>query len=261
MRPGVAPRRHVDESVRPEPAPRRPGPQPEPSEGSASEIGVLSDPRALTILTTEHWGLLTARSRVYNEAFSRGGMYLTFVSASLVALGFVSQGVSGPTLPWVVLAILALDLFVGLATLGRLVTATTEELRSLQAISRVRHAYLELVPTLELYELGPANDDLPSVLGAYGRSPTRVRPGILRAIAHGLTTMPGLVTALTSAVAGAMAAVLATVAGAAPLVALVVGVIGGALVMGVMFRQLVLQFAGQGALLPARFPRTPGRPT
>jgi hypothetical protein len=31
----------------------------------------LDDPRALTILTTEHWGLLTARSLVYNEAFAR----------------------------------------------------------------------------------------------------------------------------------------------------------------------------------------------
>ena len=42
------------------------------------------------ILTTEHWSLLTARSLVYNEAFSRGAMFLTFLSASLVALGFVA---------------------------------------------------------------------------------------------------------------------------------------------------------------------------
>ena len=52
----------------------------------------LADPRALTILTTEHWSLLTARSLVYNEAFARGGMFLTFLTGTLVALGFVSQG-------------------------------------------------------------------------------------------------------------------------------------------------------------------------
>ena len=51
----------------------------------------LADPRALTILTTEHWSLLTARSLVYNEAFARAGMFLTFLAGSLVALGFVSQ--------------------------------------------------------------------------------------------------------------------------------------------------------------------------
>jgi hypothetical protein len=199
---------------------------------------------------------LTARSLVYNEAFSRGGMYLTFLSASLVALGFVSQGVPGPTLPWVVLAILALDLFVGLATLGRLASATTEELQALQAISRVRHAYLELVPTLEPYDLGPAHDDIASVLGAYNSSTTRVRPSmILRATAHGLTTMPGLVTALTSAVAGAIAAVLAALAGAEPRLALVVGVIGGALTMVALFRQVLLHFAGHLDAMPARFPR------
>ena len=52
----------------------------------------LADPRAITILTTEHWSLLTARSLVYNEAFSRGAMFFTFLSASLVALGFLAQG-------------------------------------------------------------------------------------------------------------------------------------------------------------------------
>ena len=248
----------MEESVRPEPALHRPGPTRESIQGTALEPEDLSDPRALTILTTEHWGLLTARSLVYNEAFSRGGMYLTFLSGSLVALGFVSQSVSGPTLPWVVLAILALDLFVGLATLGRLVSATSEELRSLQAISRVRHAYLEMVPTLRSYELGPATDDLASVLGAYGESATRGRPPIAIAIAHGLTTMPGLVTVLTSAVAGAIAAVLTAIAGGSPREALAIGVISGTLAMAVLFRQVLVRFVRQERLLPGRFPRARG---
>ncbi len=48
-------------------------------------------------------------------------MFLTFLSASLVALGFVYQG-SGPDFVYILIAILALDLFVGLTTLGRLAT-------------------------------------------------------------------------------------------------------------------------------------------
>jgi len=246
----------VEESVRPEPALHRPGPQPKSTGARAKDPLHLADPRALTILTTEHWGLLTARSLVYNESFSRGGMYLTFLSASLVALGFVSQGLAGPTLPWVVLAILALDLFVGLATLGRLVSAGTEEVRVLQGISRIRHAYLELVPTLEPYELGPASDDLASVvLGVYGATASRKPPGMLASIAHGLTTMPGLISVLDAAVAGAIAAVVTGVVGAAAPVALFAGVTSGLVAMIVIFRLLIVQFMRQGRTLPARFPQ------
>ena len=46
---------------------------------------VMSDPRTLQILSTEHWSLLAARSLVYNEAFARAGMFLSFLSATLVA--------------------------------------------------------------------------------------------------------------------------------------------------------------------------------
>ena len=112
--------------------------------GAPTEI---TDPRVITILSTEHWSLLTARSLVYNETFTRGGMFLTLLSASLVALGFVYQGGGGgPEFRAVVVAVLALDLFVGLATLGRILGASGEEFRALQATARIRHAYLELAP-------------------------------------------------------------------------------------------------------------------
>ena len=52
----------------------------------------LADPRALQILSTEHWSLLTARSLVYNEFFARGSMFLTLLSASLLALGLRVPG-------------------------------------------------------------------------------------------------------------------------------------------------------------------------
>ena len=91
------------------PGPRR-GPAPFP----------VDDPRALTILTTEHWSLLSARSLVYNEAFARAGMFLSFLAATLVALGLMSgaMGFSDEFLGIVAL-VLGLDLFIGLATMGR----------------------------------------------------------------------------------------------------------------------------------------------
>ncbi len=79
----------------------------------------LADPRALQILSTEHWSLLTARSLVYNETFTRGGMFLTLLSASLVALGFAYQGSGGGgDFPLIVVAVLTLDLFVGVRDAG-----------------------------------------------------------------------------------------------------------------------------------------------
>ena len=54
----------------------------------------LEDPRALQILSTEHWSLLSARSLAYNEAFTRGGMFLSFLSMSFVALALLAQGMS-----------------------------------------------------------------------------------------------------------------------------------------------------------------------
>src|SRR5215213_273517 len=88
----------------------------------------LTDPRALQILSTEHWSLLTARSLVYNEAFARGGMFLALLSATLLVLGLITTetGFSDAFLV-VALMILGLDLFVGLATLGRITRASTED--------------------------------------------------------------------------------------------------------------------------------------
>ena len=54
----------------------------------------LTDQRVVQILSTEHWSLLASRSLAYNEAFTRGGMFLTFLSASIVALALFSNAMS-----------------------------------------------------------------------------------------------------------------------------------------------------------------------
>ena len=57
-------------------------------------IASIHDPRTITLLTTDHWSLLSARSLAYNEAFVRAGMFLAFLSTSLVALALVAQAMS-----------------------------------------------------------------------------------------------------------------------------------------------------------------------
>ena len=175
----------------------------------ASERGAIDDPRALQILTTEHWSLLTARSLVYNETFARGGMFLAFLSATLVVLGLISTatGFSDAFLS-VAALVLALDLFIGLASLGRISAASNEDIRYLQGMNRLRHAYHEMVPELDRYFITGHHDDPATVLAFYG--PREV--GRLSGAAHGFTTMPGMIAVICSAVAGGLVAILTLLA-------------------------------------------------
>jgi hypothetical protein len=224
--------------------PRSPGP------------GHLADPRALTILTTEHWSLLTARSLVYNEAFARAGMFLTFLTGTLVALGFVSQG-SGYTREFLLLAtvLLGFDLFIGLATLGRITGASAEEIRALQGMNRLRHAYLEMVPTLGPYFSTSLHDDLASTVSIYGTTPAQASP--LGNLAHGLTTTPGMVGTITAAVGGAFAAALTLLLGAIPIIAIIAGLAAFAILTVVVWLAALRQFQAIERTMETRFPPPP----
>ena len=184
----------------------------------------IDDPRALQILTTEHWSLLTARSLVYNETFARGGMFLAFLSATLLVLGLISTatGFSDAFLS-VAAIVLALDLFIGLASLGRISAASNEDIRYLQGMNRLRHAYHEMVPGLESYFITSHHDDMESVLAIYG-GPEEFSQA--RGIAHGFTTMPGMIAVICSGVAGGLVAVLVLLATHDPFLAGVAGLIG-----------------------------------
>ena len=181
-----------------------------PGDGSTASSGaVLADPRALQILTTEHWSLLTARSLVYNETFSRGGMFLAFLSATLLVLGLISNatGFSDEFLT-IAAVVLGLDFFVGLATLGRINGASDEDLRYLQGMNRLRHAYHEMVPGLEPYFITSKYDDFNSVASFYGSPDASPLQGVL----HGFTTMPAIISVICAAVGSVLAAVLVLLA-------------------------------------------------
>ena len=222
--------------------------------GSASVA--IADPRALHILTTEHWSLLTARSLVYNETFARGGMFLAFLSATLLVLGLISTatGFSDAFLS-VVAIVLALDLFIGLASLGRISAASNEDIRYLQGMNRLRHAYHEIVPGLDPYFSSGRHDDMGSVLELYGPRDQSA----FRGIAHGFTTMPGMIAVICAAVAGGLIAVLLLLAthdpfaaGIAGLAAFVAFVVIGAAIA----RRAVLNFV---ASMESRFPAPDGK--
>ena len=165
----------------------------------------VDDPRALQILSTEHWSLLSARSLVYNEAFARGGMFLALLSATLVALGLVSTGTGfSDGFLLVALLVLGLDLFVGFATLGRIASVSGEDIVYLQGMNRIRHAYFEIVPGLERYFITSGHDDIRSALATYGP----VSASQFRNVAHGLTTMPGMIAVICSGLVAVLVSIL-----------------------------------------------------
>jgi hypothetical protein len=172
----------------------------------------LDDPRVLQILSTEHWSLLSARSLVYNEAFARAGMFLTFLSASLVALAFVASAMSFDQ-QFLVLAsmLLFFDLAIGLATLGRMLDASVDDLRSIAGMNRIRRAYVQIAPVVEPFFTSSTHDDSAGVLETYGEP--KIRSGTA-AFIHGLTTAGGMITVIDALLAAALGAVLAILFGA-----------------------------------------------
>jgi hypothetical protein len=191
----------------------------------------LADPRALEILTTEHASLLSTRVLSYNEAFSRAAMFLTFLSASLVVTGFLvgAQGLRADA-PAIIAILLAADLFIGLATFGRLIDASYEELRCVRGMNRIRHAYREMVPGLAPYFVTGFHDDPTGVLGAY----THTRSGALAALGIGLTTTSGMIGVIDGLVAGALCGVVALGLGAALALGVAIAIGGFVVVFGLI---------------------------
>src|SRR3954468_341219 len=92
-----------------------------------SDEGKVTDAVRVQILATEHWSLLATRSMTWNEAFSRASMFLTVLSAAMVALALVAQATAfGEGFHVFALIVLPIVLLVGLGTYGRL-TAINEQ--------------------------------------------------------------------------------------------------------------------------------------
>jgi hypothetical protein len=191
----------------------------------------LDDPRAVQILATEHWSLLASRSLAYNEAFTRGGMFLTFLSTSFVALALLAQAMSfGDQFLTVAAIVLAFDLVIGLTTYFRIEGANVDDLSAVYGMARIRHGYTEIAPILRPYFTSPTHDDMTSLMAAYG-NPSNRGIGV---ILYGLTTSGGMIGLITSMVGGILAAVLGLILGVPGEPAVWVGVVGAVVVFAIL---------------------------
>ena len=238
---------------------RQAAPAPEPAQPGGGTSEPSTGNHRLQILTTEHWSLLATRSMTWNESFSRASMFLSVLSGAIVALALVAQAADfrGSFLAFAI-PLLSVVLFVGVATFGRLSSINNEDSLWVTGMNRIRHAYLEIDPTLERYFVTGTTDDLRGALltaGMFAESPTAFSP---RALAHGMTTMPGMLAVIVGVVGGALASLIALAIGTSETVALVFGIVGFIVVFGGLSVTGYRMFASLERVLKPEFP-TPAR--
>ena len=224
----------------------------ESARGSAPEPVVsLDDPRVVQILATEHWSLLASRSLAYNEAFTRGGMFLAFLSTSFVALALLAQAMSfGDYFLTVAAVVLAFDLVIGLTTYFRIDGANVDDLRAVHGMARIRHGYTEIAPIVAPYFTSAAHDDMASILTAYG-SPSRSGIGL---ILYGLTTSGGMIALITSMVGGLFLAVLSMIIGVSGAPVIWIGIGGAVVVFAIILGLTAGSVTAHQATMTVMFP-------
>jgi len=118
-----------------------------------------NSPMVVTVMTTEHFVLQTARSAGITETVGRAAIYLAAVSSGLIALAFVGQlsRLSGAFYVFglVLLPTLA---FVGVATFERAVRNGVEDVQLAGRIDRIRQFYFDAAPQVARYLPPPGPD-------------------------------------------------------------------------------------------------------
>jgi hypothetical protein len=204
----------------------------EPTEADTPSDPELG-PNAAAILATEHWSLLATRSLIWGEAMSRATVFLTLLSASIIALALLADATGfGPETRTLALVLLPLVFLLGIAAYARLVQINTEEFELMLAMNRLRRAYLQLEPGLERYFTTGHHDDERGLIASYMLD----GPSRRWLIVHFLVNTPTIVATVDSALAAAIVVLLLQL-GDAPLAAEVAsGAVAFALVWGVLLR-------------------------
>jgi len=180
----------------------------------------LEDPRAVDILTTEHWSLISNRTLGYQEMFGRATIFVSILSAVVIALAFLAQAThfGRETLTFAVLLV-AVALFIGITTFVRSVAVNFEDARWVVGMNRLRDAYEQIVPETApflaagrqaLYEQRSLGQGSRQRIGNLGNS---------------LTTTSSVIATLNSVLAGSLAAALVAFFSAGPVIAASIGAV------------------------------------
>jgi hypothetical protein len=188
-------------------------------------------PDAACFQAAENWSLLATRSLLWNDRISRTTIFLTVLSAAVVALALVANATGlGPTTRTVALGLLPVVLLIGLATFLRLVEIGNEDMRLVLAMNRVRHGYLTIAPGLKLYFFTGHHDHQQGLMASL----LVAGPHDLHPWAHFLVAAPTLVATVDAAIATAIV-VLLLQATAAPVAVVAAGAAAFLIVWGALF--------------------------
>ena len=211
-------------------------------------------PDAAAILATEHWSLLGSRALIWNEAMSRTSIFLTLLSASIIALALAADATGfGPRTTTLALVLLPVVLLLGLATYVRLVQINAEEAKTVLAMNRLRRAYLTMAPGLEPYFSTGHHDDERGLAATY----LMAGPRDLRPLAHFLVTTPTVVATVNAALATVIVVLVVQAIDASTATAVLAGTVAFAGVWGLLMpmqRNSVTAIRSSAT----RFPTPPG---
>jgi hypothetical protein len=206
--------------------------------GAATRAADVAGDRELgdhapALLAAEHWSLLSARALIWSEAQSRATVFLTVLSASIIAVALVADATGfGSETTTLALILLPVVFLLGVAAYLRLVQINTEEFQLVLAMNRIRHAYLSLEPGLERYLTTDHHDDQRGVFVTYMAGPlTRKSLWV-----YFLVTTPTIVATVDAALAAAIVVGGLQAAGASTAVAVVCGVTAFLLILAALLR-------------------------
>ena len=212
---------------------------------SQPEVDDQNSPMMVTVMTTEHFVLQTARSAGITETVGRAAIYLTAVSSGLIALAFVGQlsrlGAAFYVFGLVQLPTLA---FVGVATFERAVRNGVEDVQLAGRIDRIRQFYFDAAPQVARYLPPPG----PDASWAIARA-----AGVSTPFWYQFLTIAGVLAVVDSVLIGGTIG-LAVQAGTGALAASAsVGVITGAVALAGHFarQRAIWRAARQSASVPA----------
>ena len=214
----------------------------------------VPDAVRVQILATEHWSLLATRQLAWNEAFSRAGIFLTVLSAAVVALALVAQTGSDRDFRLFALVLLPVVLFLGVATYFRLGAINAEDGRLLIGMNRLRRGYLDIAPDLQPYFITGATDDLEGLDRTAGFDGTYRRRGMPALV---LVSTPVIVGVLDGVIAGVLCGVVVQAAGGTGGLAVGLGVVAALLVLALLAVHPARQISSFTRDYVPRFPSPP----
>jgi hypothetical protein len=173
------------------------------------------DPSQLmSIITTEHFTLQTARSATISEANGRASIFLGASSSALIAVAFIGQTAGLKTVFTYGLYILAPLIFIGLVTFRRALQTGVEDARYARRINQLRRFYFDHGANVGDYITMPVgSDDVAEVMQQQGY--------VTKGLGQPLLTVAGMIGAIDSFLIGVFAGFATRVAGGGLILAIV----------------------------------------